>query len=535
MRKKWADIFPGFIALLLTILISNSFSQISPGDLSEVHSHLEGMSNCTQCHLLGDKVSNEKCLTCHTEIKARLDENKGYHASSEVKTKDCVVCHNDHHGKTFEIIRFEKEIFDHKLSGYVLEGAHARKECSACHKREFISDQKIKSKKYDTFLGLKTTCLSCHSDYHRNTLSQNCTDCHGFEAFKPANAFDHNRTKFSLTGKHQQVDCIKCHKIETADGQKFQQFQGILFSNCTSCHIDVHKNKFGQDCRQCHNEESFHQIIGLQNFDHNKTNFKLKNKHTAVFCKLCHKTALTDPVKHERCVDCHADYHQNQFARQGISPDCSSCHSTYGFAGSSYTIAKHNESEFPLEGAHLATPCFACHLKTEKWSFREIGIKCNDCHPDIHTTFIDPKYYPASDCRNCHSAGRWNEIKFDHAKTEFSLSGAHLKQSCRSCHFFTNDTGKVSQRFSGLTSKCTECHKDIHSRQFDNEGITDCNRCHTSDNWKASKFDHDSTLFVLDGRHKDVECVKCHKPTQVEDITFIQYKLNEFKCETCHR
>ncbi|MCX6283385.1 MAG: hypothetical protein NTW31_04010 [Bacteroidetes bacterium] len=59
-------------------------AQISPGQLASVHSNLEGISNCTHCHTLGDKVTNDKCLSCHTELKARLDLHKGYHASSEV-------------------------------------------------------------------------------------------------------------------------------------------------------------------------------------------------------------------------------------------------------------------------------------------------------------------------------------------------------------------------------------------------------------------------------------------------------------------
>ncbi len=32
------------------------YGQISPGDLSNAHKDLEGMSNCTKCHVLGDKV-----------------------------------------------------------------------------------------------------------------------------------------------------------------------------------------------------------------------------------------------------------------------------------------------------------------------------------------------------------------------------------------------------------------------------------------------------------------------------------------------
>lgn len=523
------------IILLALIPCFSSFSQISPGDLSQVHSQLEGMSNCTQCHTLGAKVSNEKCLACHTEIKDRLDQNKGYHSYTGVKDKSCVSCHNDHHGRTFEIIRFEKEKFDHQQAGYALNGAHSKKTCADCHKSEFIKDPKVKNKKYATYLGLSTECLSCHTDYHQNSLSKTCTECHGFDAFKPALKFDHNKSRFPLVGKHQGVECLKCHKTEIKDGKSYQKFAGISYSNCTSCHTDIHKNLFGQDCRQCHNEESFHNIQGISNFDHNKTNFKLEDKHQAVTCKSCHKTALTDPVKHERCSDCHADYHNQQFSRPENTPDCSTCHSTKGFKGSSYTIDQHNTGIFPLEGAHLATPCFACHLKSEKWNFREIGLRCNDCHPDIHATYLDQKYYPGSDCKSCHSTNWWSDIRFDHGITGFLLEGAHVKQTCRTCHFTKDDSGKINQRFSGLTSKCADCHKDIHAGQFEVEGLTECARCHGFENWKAGKFDHNTARFILDGRHKNVECIKCHKPNLVNGVSVVQYKLNEFKCESCHR
>jgi len=524
------------IFILLMMLTCRVFAQISPGDLSEVHAQLEGMSNCTQCHILGDKVSNDKCLACHTEIKQRVDKQKGYHSSSDVGDKSCVVCHNDHHGRNFQIIRFDKNNFNHNLTGYVLSGPHSKKKCEDCHKAGFISEQKIKNKKYPTYLGLNTSCLTCHADYHQKTLSDDCSNCHNDDAFKPAIKFDHNKTKFQLAGKHQNVECVKCHKIEVKNNQNFQVFAGVPFSNCTTCHKDMHNGLFGQDCRQCHNEESFHNIQGMVNFDHNKTHFKLEDKHQTVPCKSCHKTAVfTDPLKYQRCTDCHADYHKGQFTKQGITPDCSSCHGTKGFTLFSYTIEQHNTGNFPLKGAHLAIPCNSCHKKTEKWSFKDIGIRCNDCHTDIHESFLDIKYYPDKNCTNCHSEESWNIINFDHSKTGWALEGAHKNQTCLKCHFDKSDDGTVKQKFAGLTSTCTNCHKDTHASQFEKDGTTNCSRCHDFNNWKISQFDHDKTKFKLDGLHKNLACNKCHKPVQRDEITYVLYKINDYKCENCHR
>ena len=523
------------ILLVLDFIYSQEvFAQLSPGDLSESHAHLEGMSNCTQCHILGEKVSNDKCLACHTALKSRIDRQKGYHASSEIAGKECVVCHSDHHGRNFEMIRFDKENFDHLLTGYLLEGAHAKQDCKNCHKRDFITNEEIKKKKY-TFLGLEPKCLTCHTDPHQNTLSSICNNCHSFEKFKPASRFNHINAKFKLLGKHNEVECAKCHRIESRNGNNFQVFKGVEFASCTNCHEDIHNNKFGQNCTKCHSEESFHIIKSLSSFDHSKTAFPLEGHHRFVKCSSCHKTKYTDPVKHNLCADCHDDYHDNQFARKGIVPDCIECHNNQSFSGSLFTIEKHNQGNFQLQGAHLATPCFACHKKEEKWNFRNIGESCKDCHQDIHRDYISNKYYPEGSCENCHIVNKWDEItNFNHSLTKFELTGGHSKPNCRACHFKTVN-GNTIQEFSGLSNKCADCHADIHAKQFESKGITNCSDCHETFNWHASKFDHNSAQFKLDGKHKNVECNKCHKPVITEQTTYIQYKFKDFRCETCHQ
>jgi len=522
-----------FRIIVLSVLPVTAAAQLSPGDLSTPHAHLEGISNCTQCHVLGNKVSSEKCLTCHTEIQSRISNSRGYHSSADVKGKECFTCHSEHNGKNFKLIRLETTTFDHKLTGFPLSVPHAKKECKDCHVAKFIADPKLKAKKA-TYLGVGTECLTCHADYHLKTLPATCLDCHTAEAFKPASKFSHDKAKFRLLGKHKNIDCLKCHKLETIDGKKFQEFRGVQFSNCTSCHKDPHNNKFGQNCSQCHNEESFQVVKGVDKFDHNKTNFKLEEKHLGINCKACHKTKFTDPLKYARCSDCHVDYHNKQFAKNGVSPDCATCHTVKGFTQFSYTIEQHNSSVFPLQGVHSAIPCFECHKKQEKWSFREIGKECKDCHKDIHQNFIQTKYYPQSDCKVCHKEQRWADVSFDHSKTDFKLTGAHDKEGCRACHFKKDKFGVAQQKFQGLSKNCTDCHNDNHYKQFEKGGVTNCLECHNTVSWKESMFDHNNAAFKLDGKHSNVPCAKCHKPTQDGSVIYVKYKLKEFKCESCH-
>lgn len=585
-------------------------AQLSPGELSQAHKSLEGMSNCTQCHDLGNKVTNDKCLACHEEIKTLINRNEGYHASREVRGNDCAKCHSDHHGRNFDMVRFDEKNFNHNLAGYELNGAHKRIDCRDCHKPDFVADRELKKRK-ETFLGLSQKCNSCHQDVHQKTLGNDCAKCHTTEEFAPASKFNHDKSDFPLVGKHKTVDCLECHKKEIKNGAEFQEFSNIPFKNCNSCHNDphdnnlgtnckechseqsftsssglnrfnhsrthfplkgkhqqvncrechvmtasprnifqdrlgvktenciechkdVHDNKFGNNCAECHNEAGFRKVGNLDNFNHDRTSFALEGKHEAVDCKKCHKTErMTDPLPYYACALCHEDYHEGQFVRLVTAPDCATCHTVDGFAESSFTLEQHAKTKFPLEGAHIATPCFACHLQDEKWKFRQIGEHCVDCHEDVHGGQIDGKWYPNNDCAQCHVTDSWKDNQFDHSKTDFALQGAHARQACSACH--VPEEGFKYGKFAGIADACSACHEETHNRQFEEKGSTNCKKCHDFEAWKIPKFDHDKTAFQLEGKHATIKCADCHKIITIADVSFVQYKFDNLACATCHQ
>ena len=587
-----------------------AIAQLSPGGLAQPHAHLEGLSNCTQCHELGEKVSDQKCLNCHTEIQNLIDQNRGFHASNQVRGKDCALCHSDHHGQKFDMARFDEDNFDHGLTGYDLTGAHTRIDCRQCHIPDFIDDRELK-KREETFLGLGTDCIGCHEDYHQNTLGPKCADCHTTKTFTPAEKFDHKETKYPLTGKHKEVDCRECHAVVTRNGKEFQNFANVPFVDCNACHEDVHENNLGTNCKQCHSEESFvnrrtlrrfrhnqtafplkgqhkaadcfachtpdftpstvfQNILGttpddcmachedvhegrfgtscidchneeswraavdLDHFNHDLTDFPLAGKHEVVDCRQCHiSESLTDPMPHTSCMDCHDDYHEGEFASRG-SPDCAECHTVEGFTPSLFTFENHAESSFLLEGAHLATPCFACHIKEGKWQFRGIGQRCVDCHDDVHKGEIATEYYPNQTCEKCHSTGRWkDENYFDHDQTAFVLEGGHIRADCAACHL--RDEEKPYGHFVGLSQECIACHENVHGSQFEIAGLTDCRRCHGFEGWTADFFDHNQTAFPLEGKHAEVACGQCHEATEVDGEMRVEYKMVSFECIDCHQ
>ncbi len=519
------------IALYIMLFGTIATAQISPGKLSFAHSKLEGISNCTKCHVLQDKVENKKCLDCHKEIKTLIDNKLGYHSSSDVKGKECVHCHGEHFGRDFKLIKFQPKKFNHDKTTFQLTGKHATLKCNECHQKKFIKSAELKKHK-NTYLGLSTNCTSCHEDFHQNTFKkQECTSCHNTSAWRPAPLFNHDSAKFKLKGAHKKVKCEKCHEITKLNGKDFQKFTGLKFSKCANCHEDIHRGKFGQDCLKCHTMTSFNNVKNLKGFDHSKTGYNLEGKHKNVKCKKCHVTGYKKKLNFKNCTDCHKDEHSGQFTENGKLEDCAHCHTVQGFSPSIFTIVQHNKSHFVLKGSHLAVPCESCHLKEKKNVFRFDNANCVACHENIHGKEINKFAVNDKLCTVCHNVNSWTDVKFDHDKTEFKLLGKHKNVICTDCHF-----KKSSEKiFEKISTDCLSCHEDIHNGQFKKDYSNKCTACHGFENWKPVKFEHNKTKFKLDGGHKNVACTECHKSKIINGKKVIEFKFEEFSCETCHK
>src|SRR5271166_3526027 len=153
-------------AFCLLGLLTPAWAQISPGPLSRAHQSLTGTTNCTACHKLGS-VATLKCLDCHTEVASRLAARKGLHATYNIpqgSSNECSRCHSEHNGEDFPLIKWDTKTFDHKLTGYVLEGKHAGVACARCHAADHIAPAAraaIKIKDLSrSFLGVPQTCVT---------------------------------------------------------------------------------------------------------------------------------------------------------------------------------------------------------------------------------------------------------------------------------------------------------------------------------------------------------------------------------------
>ncbi len=350
-----------------------------------------------------------------------------------------------------------------------------------------------------------------------------------------------------MTGKHVDVLCAKCHPTLTdnrPDSTKaYLKLVSINHDACTDCHSDVHKGKLGTNCQNCHSTAGWH-VTNTAQFDHSKTRYPLEGKHVAVACDKCHSPGnVKMQLKFAACRDCHSDFHKGAFAQRPQQGACEECHTVAGYTPARFLMSQHDQTRYPLKGAHRAIPCVACHTRTVSadqavsYEFKFTSVACLACHKDPHRGEVN-KYVSQKGCEFCHMEDSWKQVSFDHNLSDFHLEGKHAAVACGKCH-----SGQMAGQntlvltFVGASKLCQDCHKDIHRGQFASadSSSTDCSRCHSSQSWKAEKFNHNvSSRFKLDGAHINVPCEKCHHPTVIDNESFVAYKPLDTACAACH-
>jgi hypothetical protein len=289
-----------------------------------------------------------------------------------------------------------------------------------------------------------------------------------------------------------------------------------LNTACASCHLTDFNNTrnpnhaaagFPQDCTLCHTTT---QWKGAR-FDHNTaTKFPLTGAHLTASCTDCHKNNVFAGLS-TSCVSCHlANYNSTtspNHAAAGFPQDCAVCHTTTQWKGARFD---HNTAtKFPLTGAHLTAACTDCHKNNV---FAGLSTSCVSCHLANYNSTTNPNHVAAGfpqDCTLCHTTTQWKGAVFDHSRTGFILTGAHLSAACVQCH--------ANNQFAGTPRQCSACHlTNYNSTTNPNHAAAgfpqDCSLCHTTTSWAGATFNHSTaTSFPLTGAHTSVQCSTCHQ------------------------
>jgi hypothetical protein len=546
------------LAVLFSVWIAPLRAQISPGALSTAHGFLSGPSNCTRCHDLAKGSPSFNCLNCHQEISRRLDERRGLHPSltgGDRTGHSCASCHSEHNGRNFALVRWDTPLarFDHRRAGYALEGKHATLSCKSCHEPGHLSPERspgiMVKDPSRTWLGLSPKCSGCHADEHRGQLSPDCANCHNSTRWKDAAQFNHDRSRFILSGAHQSVACQKCH-TKADDPKPFTRYRDLSFSDCTPCHADPHKGAFRQSCQSCHQPQRWKIQQPTSLFNHGSTRFALEGKHASLGCPSCHTGAdFKSPVPHARCTDCHKkDPHRGEFSLRADGGDCSACHKVGGFTPTTFTLESHATSRFPLQGKHESLACARCHRDKNKMPvYRFESLDCKACHVDSHGGQFSASPLE-NKCEACHTVQGFVPSSFSlsrHRQSRFPLTGAHGAVLCRECHKRRTDIyPQPPVAYLIESGSCTDCHRDPHNGDLasrmavlrEDGRPVGCEACHRTSGWKEiHSFDHDSTSFLLRGAHKSAACESCHKTANLRaGLHNVSFKSAPRQCSGCH-
>ena len=575
--------------LLLAVAALPARAQISPGPLARAHASLEGATNCARCHGLHKEPMTQMCLACHREVQWLLDQKRGFHARERAAgRRECASCHPDHAGADFALIAWPSGTpakFDHARAGLSLDGKHARAKCESCHKpslrRAPVADLSPR-KTGAGWMGLETECVSCHlaDDVHKKSLGASCDRCHDANDWKKASRFDHARTDYPLAGEHEKVACDKCHRAAKlglrADsaGKVQARFKPLPFKECSDCHADPHKGRLSAKCGECHSTRGF-KVIDKGDFDHARTRYALKGRHRSVSCDACHGKNMARPQPaFGRCADCHMDVHAGGGTILGKPATCEQCHTVDGFAPATYTVALHAAAPFPLAGRHIAVKCSACHTSrdsvlrvTPRTVMRRVELHpaatCGTCHVDAHGGELRESASRGA-CKACHTDAGWAPSSFGvtaHAATRFAIDGRHADITCVACHApdrvgapaSASKVPKPKLTLRLADRSCESCHVDPHAGRYRAGGprsrAEGCVGCHDTRHFRPAVMPsatHAALGFALDGAHRAVPCVACHKdfaaraasstltraPRGVTSLPFTAAARTA--CSTCH-
>ncbi len=582
---------------------------LSPGPLSAAHAGIEGDDDCGKCHESGNQVVARLCLDCHKDLGGELAAGRGLHGR-QYRARPCEECHVEHIGRSTKLIRWPggaMDKLDHALTGWALDGGHAKVACLECHTQTSRQSK-------PQFVATRSACAACHKDPHAGRFTAECQRCHGTAAW-PAfdrGRFDHGLARFALTGKHASVGCEKCHVRTGAP----PAWKPLSFDTCEVCHADPHRGQFkprpctachdtggwatGDDkiranhpglslaggharvpCKACHDRgndkppsrgtrcEGCHRPIHLAKFGprcetchasikwvglaeatgrnhHGKTRYPLVGRHQAVACAQCHPASRPVAQRFRQlsfaaCTACHADAHRGEFAALRAGPgsgpprgDCARCHTLDGFAPTTFGAAEHTTTRFALDGKHVAVPCSGCHGGARpRLGFAVARQACRDCHANPHGAQFDAEI-AAGGCARCHTAFDWHQVKIDHSI--WPLAGAHGRTPCAACHG-AKQNGAQPAAYRGIPRDCEGCHDDVHAGQFrQTQPARPCQVCHDPESFRiAPRFDHATTRYPLDGKHRALTCDRCHAAEPLRNgATAVRWRLGYVRCKDCH-
>jgi hypothetical protein len=241
------------------------------------------------------------CEKCHTTRLAEAVPLARKVIDFGGATATCASCHKDPHkgefGRTCDGCHkpdgFSVAGFRHPRVSDFYGGRHTDVKCVACHKPgEVLQPVRTASTAAAVVRPRvpSTECATCHADVHLGQVGKACATCHAVDGAKfAAVRFSHERSTFKLTGKHETVECAKCHRTDVktypSGAGRAMQLKPMS-SECLTCHTDPHLGQVEGTCESCHSTANFK----LFRYTHRGMADFFAGFHGLLPCKSCHKS-----------------------------------------------------------------------------------------------------------------------------------------------------------------------------------------------------------------------------------------------------
>ena len=390
------------------------------------------------------------CTTCHEDV----------HGSGDA-TRDCEKCHDQN--------QFKHAAFFNHAEHFVLEGIHAKTECTACHRQ----DEAESSTLFGPVKG--KACADCHETPHRTEAvrEKDCQTCHlaADETWalgeRGIDLAVHASFGFALEPPHADLECKSCHQPELDYAERFPDPMRQS-DQCRACHDDPHAGQFAEKysgCLECHSRQHFiPSDIGLSR--HSKA-FPLQGAHRAVACNQCHVIGPASEVRQfaptpTACKACHENPHGDQFQGQLRETDCTTCHLSDSSMFRIRPYEHQGAAGFFLGEGHRKAECQQCHIgmkEGEPVVYQAATTGCASCHVDTHRRqFLRNG---TTECERCHdTTEQWSVHAFVHDRdSAFKLEAAHAMVECAACHLpVPQPDGSSVVQYKPLTKRCEDCH-----------------------------------------------------------------------------
>jgi hypothetical protein len=357
-------------------------------------------------------------------------------------------------------------------------------------------------------------------------ISTDCISCHTTAPdWNPASFAIHD-DYYVLEGAHAAIadQCVTCHNGNYNNTP----------NTCVGCHLGDYNGtnnpshqalNFSTDCTSCHSQSAW---APAEFVEHDEEYFPIySGGHQGVWdqCNDCHTNSNNYAIY--TCVGCHASGETGQ-QHTGINgyvyenSACLACHPTGDAEGS----FDHDNSNFPLTGAHVTVSCIECHAG----GYAGTPTECDACHTPDFNQATNPNHVSlglSNDCVMCHTTNpNWNPASFPNHNDYYQLLGAHaaIADQCVTCH---------NGNYNNTPNTCVGCHLDDYNQTNDPDhqaaGFpTTCDACHSQNAWTPANWDHDDLYFpIYSGKHEDEwnQCTDCHNNPNDYGV---------FTCLTCH-